>query len=177
MFTQMVSFRIAATLAMTSVLVLPRSTNAQGTKLSYQPKQGLEVVYQVNIAVEDGDEMVKFDGLIRYTVTAVNADSFSLTYRGGLSETKQTKPGAGGSQNPRRTVLPVRESFRDIDASVGAPGSGVAGGDDVQIRRIEEKTLRWPDREVFAPPGHRISLHRNAYTLIRLGDGMGGETK
>ena len=98
MFTQKIFFCIAALLAMTSAIVLPQPTYAQGTKLSYQLKTGMEMVYQVNIAVEDGDEMVKFDGLIRYAVTAANADSISLTYRGGLTEMKQTKAGAGGRQ-------------------------------------------------------------------------------
>lgn len=97
-FTQMIFLRSAVLLAMTSLLVLPQWTYSQDAKLSYQPKSGLELAYQVNIAVEDGDDIVKFDGVIRYTVTAANTDSFSLAYRGGLTEMKQAKPGERGSQ-------------------------------------------------------------------------------
>jgi hypothetical protein len=104
--------------AFSAFLVL--GPTGRGQELRYGGKNGQQFAYQIEVTVESGATSVKYQGVARYTIDGVAEDQLRLTYRGGLHETKVTKPEAGiapfgppGFGGPRRRLGPRIPSFPD----------------------------------------------------------------
>lgn len=96
------------------------SVAGMGQELRYGGKSGQQFAYQIDVSVEAGATTVKLNGVTRYTIDGVADGQLRLTYRGGLHETKTTKPEAGGPAfgppgfgGPRRRLGPRIPSFPD----------------------------------------------------------------
>ncbi len=82
------------TLGRSLVLVAAVTIGASGLhaqELSYQWKPGQKFSYQMEVVVDADDEKITYKGIVHYVVNNANANQASITYRGGLTESKQQK--------------------------------------------------------------------------------------
>ncbi len=76
--------------------------NAQS--LGYRWQTGQKFSYQIDVVVEGDDETIRYEGITNYTVNSASAAQATVTYSGGLKETKKVKQasrGPGGPFGPR----------------------------------------------------------------------------
>ncbi|WP_145271755.1 SHD1 domain-containing protein [Planctomycetes bacterium SV_7m_r] len=73
--------------------------SAFGQQLEYRWKPGQKFSYDVKIVVDAVDEVVTYQGMTHYTVVTLGPDQSTVTYRGGLTESKRQK-NAGGNRVP-----------------------------------------------------------------------------
>ena len=59
--------------------------------MRYNWESGKKFSYQMEVVVDSDDETVSYKGIIHYTVNDTNANQATVTYRGGLSESKTFK--------------------------------------------------------------------------------------
>ena len=71
--------------------------SAFGQQLEYRWKPGQKFSYDVKIVVDAVDEVVTYQGMTHYTVVTLGPDQCTVTYRGGLTESKRQR-NAGGNR-------------------------------------------------------------------------------
>ncbi len=92
----------ASTLAMLTCLL---AATAAAEQMAYQWQPGQKFSYDVEVVVDAGDEIITYKGIIHYNVGNANANQATVTYRGGVNESKKYKkgsdPGRSGPFGPR----------------------------------------------------------------------------
>ena len=79
------------------------SVSAAAEPLGYLWKNGQKFSYEITVTVQTDDETITYQGITNYTVNTANAEQATVTYRGGLTESKkvkQTNRGRGGPFGP-----------------------------------------------------------------------------
>jgi hypothetical protein len=84
--------------AFTSLTLLAAAASAE--KLAYQWQAGQKFSYQVKIVVDSDAATTTYQGVIHYTVNNVNDAQSTVTYQGGLPESKKSKVANRGFGRP-----------------------------------------------------------------------------
>lgn len=82
-----------------TLLCLCFVTSAFGQDLEYRWRPGQKFSYDVKIVVDAIDEVVTYQGMTHYTVVDLGPNQSTVTYRGGLTESKRGK-NTGGNRAP-----------------------------------------------------------------------------
>jgi hypothetical protein len=88
------------------------AAKADADSLGYNWQNGQKFSYQIEISIQADDETITYKGITNYTVNKATAEQATVTYQGGLKESKQVKRssrGRGGRFGPRG--FPGRPSF------------------------------------------------------------------
>jgi hypothetical protein len=93
--------RVGLALALAPAVWATALADEQAPELRYRWKTGQAHVYQVNIEADYGDYTNTLSGNATYQVGAADQDGAKLTFRGGLTEKTQLKPGVKGILIPR----------------------------------------------------------------------------
>ncbi|MGI9473861.1 MAG: SHD1 domain-containing protein [Rubripirellula sp.] len=100
-FSQLKPF-LFATICVVACLLNGRSATAE--TMVYRWDEGQKFSYQMEVVVEAGDETITYKGMIHYEVNEATDAQATVTYRGGLSESKKFKQrnrGVFGPFGPR----------------------------------------------------------------------------
>ncbi len=88
-------------LSVAAAFLASATASLSAQDLSYQWEAGQKFSYDVEVVVDSEDETITYKGVIHYVVGNVNAEQATVTYRGGLAESKAAKQRSAGRVGPR----------------------------------------------------------------------------
>lgn len=143
------------------LLLIANAAPTRAQELSYQWEPQQRFSYNMTITVDTDERIITLKGLVHYTVDAANAEQLRLTYRGGLTETSQTKQDNRSSGGPFGAPFGPR-------GFPGRPGFGPPGSP--YARPAFAGKVQTTNRITMTPSGRVLAMQGDSQLPYLLGN-------